>query len=146
MSDMGRLDSKDPFMDLQLQQSGVFILVIFLAILVERGWQWLRRRKAQSWPTVSGRVHSADWHQPRTGTDRYFLADASYYYFVNGHFYSGYHRRSFSNAEAASGWVKNMLGANIEIRIHPQRPGVSMLLETDQTLQQAPTAEFARGA
>ena len=134
------------FMDPQLQQSGVFVLVIFLAILVERGWQWLRRRKAQSWPMVSGRVHSADWHQPRTGTNRYFLADASYYYFVNGHFYSGYYRRSFSNAEAASAWVKNMLGANISIRIHPQTPGVSMLLEGDQVSLGAPAAEFVRGA
>jgi hypothetical protein len=122
-------------MDPQLQQSGVFILVIFLAILVERGWQWLRRR-----------IHSADWHQPRTGTNRYFLADASYYYFVNGHFYSGYYRRSFSNAAAASAWVRNMLGANISIRIHPQRPGVSMLLESDQIALGVPATEFAQGA
>ena len=133
-------------MDPQLQQSGVFILVIFLAILVERGRQWLRRRKAQSWATVSGRIHSADWHQPRTGTNRYFLADASYYYFVNGHFYSGYYRRSFSNAAAASAWVRNMLGANISIRIHPQRPGVSMLLDSDQIALGVSAAEFARGA
>src|SRR3954470_5142061 len=109
----------------ELQQSGVFILAIFLAVLAERGWQWLRRRKARNWPLVLGRVHSADWRQPRTGTNRYFLAEVSYYYFVSGRFYAGYHRRSFSRAAAASEWVTNMLGAEIRIRYSAQSPRVS---------------------
>jgi Protein of unknown function (DUF3592) len=133
-------------MDPQLQQSGVFILVIFLAVLAERGWQWLRRRKARSWPVAQGRVHSADWRQPRTGTNRYFLADVSYYYFVDGHFYSGYLRRSFSNADSASQWVKNLLGASIEICYDLQAPWHSMLLEEDLLLHGTPAAELVRGA
>src|SRR5512140_2819275 len=133
-------------MDLQLQQSGVFVLVIFLAVMAERGWQWLRRRKARSWPVAQGRVHSADWRQPRTGTNRYFLADISFYYFVDGHFYSGYHRRSFSQAAAASEWVKNMLGASIEVRYDPQSPAKSVLLEEDLIAHDAPAGELVRGA
>jgi hypothetical protein len=134
------------FMTPELQQSGVFILAIVLAVLAERGWQWLCRRKARNWPMVQGRVHSADWRQPRTGTNRYFLADISYYYFVGGHFYAGYHRRSFSNAAAASEWVMNMLGASIQVRYHAQMPGKSMLLEEDLVAHDAPAGELARGA
>ena len=130
----------------ELQQSGVFILAIFLAIMAERGWQWLRRRKARNWPVVQGRVHSADWRQPRTGTNRYFLADLSYYYFVSGQFYAGYHRRSFSNAAAASEWAKNIRGAAIQVRYNAQMPRVSLLLEEDLVTHDAPAAELARGA
>ncbi len=133
-------------MEPQLQQSGIFVLVIFLAVMAERGWQWLRRRKARSWPVAQGRVHSADWHQPRTGTNRYFLADISYYYFVDGHFYSGYQRRSFSKAEAAADWARAMLGASIGVRYSPQAPGKSLLLEGDAILHADLAGELAHDA
>ena len=130
----------------ELQQSGVFVLAIFLAVLAERGWQWLRRRKARNWPVVQGRVHSAEWRQPRTGTKRYFLADLSYYYFVKGQFYAGYHRRSFSNAAAAEEWVKSVLGASVQIRYDAQAPAVSLMLEEDLVVHSAPAKELVRGA
>ncbi len=133
-------------MDPQLQQSGIFVLFIFLAILIERGWQWLRRRRAQSWPTAQGRIHSADWHQPRTGTNRYFLANVSYYYFVDGHFYSGYLRRAFTKADEAGDWVKCMHGAAITVRYSPRSAGNSLLLEADQVENAIVSAELARGA
>lgn len=127
----------------QLQQSGVFVLVIFLAVLAERGWQWLRRRKARAWPLAQGRVHSAAWRQPRTGTNRYFLADVSYYYFVDGHFYAGYHRRSFSRADDASAWAGSMLGASIQVRYNPQTHANSLLLEEDLIVQAGRAEELA---
>jgi len=132
-------------MDPQLQQSGVFVLVIFLAVMAERGWQWLRRRQARSWPRAQGHVHSAEWRQPRTGTNRYFIADISFYYFVDGHFYSGYHRRSFSNAAAASDWARAMLDARIDVRYNAQAPGKSVLLQED-LVDSAPAGELVRGA
>lgn len=125
----------------QLQQSGVLVLAVFLAVLAERGWQWLRRRKARSWPLTQGRVHSADWRKPRTGTNRYFLADVSYYYFVDGHFYAGYHRRSFSSAAAAARWVQELHGAGVQIRYQPGAPWRSMLLEGDLAILGAPAVE-----
>jgi len=133
-------------MDPQLQQSGVFVLVIFLAVLAERGWQWLLRRKAHQWPMAQGRVHAADWRQPRTGTNRYFLADLSYYYFVDGHFFSGYHRRSFSTADAAAGWVRKLQAATIQVRYNTQSPSRSMLLEEDLAAMEISSAELVRGA
>ena len=121
-------------MDPQLQQSGIFILFIFLAVLVERGWQWLRRRRALAWPVAEGRVHSADWRQPRTGTNRYFVGTLSYYYFVDGHFYSGYSRRSFSKADAAAEWARRMHGAAIVVRYNARWQGDSVLLEEELPL------------
>ena len=121
-------------MDPQLQQSGIFGLVIFLAVLVERGWQWLRRRHARAWPAAEGRVHTADWRQPRTGTNRYFVGSISYYYFVNGQFYSGYHHRSFSQAGDAAAWAERMRGAAIIVRYHAQSPSRSLLLEDEQRI------------
>lgn len=119
-------------MDPQLQQSGIFVLFIFLAFLIERGWQWLRRRRARSWTAADGHVHTADWRQPRTGTKRYFVGSLSYSYLVDGRFYSGYHRRSFSRADAASDWSRRMKGASIQVRYHPQSPSRSLLLEDEQ--------------
>ena len=133
-------------MDPQLHQSGIFVLVIFLAVLAERGWQWLLRRKARRWPMAKGRIHAADWRQPRTGTNRYFLADLSYYYFVDGHFFSGYHRRSFSTADAAAGWVRKLQGATIQVRYNTQSPSRSMLLEEDLAAMEISSAELVRGA
>ena len=114
-----------------LQQQGVFILVIFAAVMVERGWQWLKRRTARAWPRAQARVHQAEWRQPRTGTNRYFLADLAYSYVVDGHFYAGYHRRSFTTADAAAQWVEQMRNANVQIRRHAADPTRSMLLEED---------------
>lgn len=121
-------------MDPQLQQSGIFVLFIFLAFLIERAWQWLRRRRARSWPATDGHVHTADWRQPRTGTKRYFVGSLSYWYFVGDHFYSGYFRRSFSSADAASDWTSRMTGAPVRVRYNPNSHGRSLLLEDEQPL------------
>lgn len=133
-------------MEPQLQQSGIFVLVIFLAVLAERGWQWFLRRRARRWPAAEGRAHTVDWRQPRTGTSRYFIGDLSYYYFANGHFYSGYYRRSFSKAGDAGEWVRRMRDAAIQVRYKPNSPGTSLLLEDEQVQKapamcQAPVAE-----
>jgi hypothetical protein len=133
-------------MEPQLQQSGIFVLVIFLAVLAERGWQWMRRRAARAWPVAQGRIHSADWRQPRTGTNRYFIADVSFYYFVDGHFYSGYHRRSFSSADDAAQWTKSIHGLTVEVRYNAQSPAHAVLLDEDVNTQIANSAELVRGA
>jgi hypothetical protein len=125
-------------MDPQLQQSGIFVLFIFLAVLIERGWQWMRRRTARTWPAADGHVHTADWRQPRTGTRRYFVGSLSYYYFVDGHFYSGYHRRSFTSADDAANWARHIQGAAVRVRYNAQSPSRSLLLEDEQPVPEVP--------
>ncbi len=111
------------------QPSGIVVLVIFLALLAERGWQWTRRRAARAWPAAQGRVERAEWRQPNTGTNRYFIADLAYSYVVNGQFYAGYYRRSFSSAQAAAAFVAQMKSAPVAVRYKTGDCARSLLLE-----------------
>ncbi len=113
----------------EVQQSGIFVLVIFLAVLAERGWQWLRRRAARKWPVASGRIERAEWRQPNTGTNRYFVAELAYSYVVGGQYFAGYYRQSFSRPDAAMSFVKSVQGQPIQVRYKQGHAGRSLLLE-----------------
>ncbi|MGI9102341.1 MAG: hypothetical protein ACR2IF_07825 [Terriglobales bacterium] len=113
----------------EIQPSGVIVLVIFVAVLAERGWQWMRRRAARAWPTAEGRVERAEYRQPNTGTNRYFVADLAYSYVIRGQYYAGYYRRSFSSAPAAAEFVARMQSAPIEVRYKSSDCATSLLLE-----------------
>ena len=113
----------------EVQPSGVFVLAIFLAVMAERGWQWLRRRAARKWPVAEGRVEKVQWRQPNTGTNRYFVADLAYSYVVGGQYYAGYYRRSFSNAAAAAAFAQSLKDRAVEVRYKRGAIGTSLLLE-----------------
>ncbi len=114
-------------------------------MLAERGWQWLRRRAARNWPLAEARVHSAEWRQPRTGTNRYFLADVAYSYVVNGQYYSGYYRRSFSDRDSAATWVEQVRGRALQVRYHPRDISRSLLREQDFAPEAARAAALVPG-
>ncbi len=113
----------------EIQQSGILVLAIFLAVLAERGWQWLRRRGARKWPVAEGRIERAEWRQPNTGTNRYFVAELAYSYVVGGQYYAGYYRRSFSNAAAAAAFIQAVKGQPVQVRYKQEEVGKSLLLE-----------------
>jgi hypothetical protein len=115
----------------EVQRSGVIVLVVFAAILAERGWHWLRRRAAMQWPLAEGRVEKADWRQPSSYTNRYFVAELAYSYILHGHFYAGHYRRAFSRAEEAACFVARLKGASIQVRYKLGAPATSLLLEND---------------
>jgi hypothetical protein len=115
----------------EVQQSGMFVLAIFLAVMAERGWQWLRRRTARRWPLAQGRVERAEWRQPNSGTNRYFVADLAYSYVVGGQYYAGYYRRSFSDAASAARFVDSLKDRAVQVRHKPGEVGRSLLLEED---------------
>ena len=119
----------------EVQPSGVFGLAIFLAVMAERGWQWLRRRAARGWPAAEGRVEKAQWRQPNTGTNRYFVADLAYSYVFGGQYYAGYYRRSFSNVDAAAAFVQSLRDRRVEVRYKRGAVGTSLLLE--ENIQEA---------
>jgi hypothetical protein len=112
-----------------VQQQGVVVLAIFLAVMAERGWQWLRRRAARRWPVAEGRVEQVEWRQPNTGTNRYFIVNLAYSYVVGGQYFAGYYRRSFSSAAAASAFVHSLKDSSVQVRYKPGASGVSLLLE-----------------
>jgi len=115
----------------EVQRSGVIVLVVFVAILAERGWQWLRRRAAAKWPLAEGRVEKADWRQPSSYTSHYFVAELAYSYVLNRQFYAGHYRRAFSRAEEAAAFVARLRGASIQVRYKLGAPAISLLLQED---------------
>jgi hypothetical protein len=119
----------------EVQQSGILVLAIFLAVLAERGWQWLRRRAARQWPVAEGRVERAEWRQPNTGTNRYFISDVAYSYVVGGQYYAGYYRRAFSDAASAAAFVDSIKGRPVQVRYRRGEIGTSLLL--DENIAQA---------
>ena len=116
-------------MIVEVQQSGILVLAIFMAVMAERGWQWLRRRAARKWPVAAGRVERVAWRQPNTGTNRYFVADLAYSYVVDGQYYAGYYRRSFSDADSAAAFVESLKDRPVQVRYKPGASGTSSLLE-----------------
>ena len=127
----------------EVQQSGIFVLAIFLAVMAERGWQWVRRRAAQQWPLAEGRVERAEWRQPNTGTNRYFVADLAYSYVVGGHYFAGYYRRSFSDAQSAAAFVRSVKDCAVQVRYKRGESGRSLLLEENLEEAISATAEVA---
>jgi Zn-dependent oligopeptidase len=113
----------------EVQQSGIFVLAIFVAVLAERGWQWLRRRAARSWPMAEGRVERAEWRQPNAATKRYFVADLAYSYVVGGQYFAGYYRRSFSAMNSAAAFVQSVKDRPLQVRYKRGEIGTSLLLE-----------------
>jgi Protein of unknown function (DUF3592) len=113
----------------EVQPSGVFVLAIFLAVLAERGWQWLRRRAARQWPVAEGRVERSQWRQPNTGTNRYFVAELAYSYVVGGQYFAGYYRQSFSTAKAAAEFVQSVKDRPLQVRYKSGDSATSLLLE-----------------
>ncbi|MGB9106991.1 MAG: DUF3592 domain-containing protein [Terriglobales bacterium] len=127
----------------EVQQSGIFVLAIFLAVMAERGWLWLRRRAARQWPLAEGRVERAEWRQPNTGTNRYFVADLAYSYVVGGQYYAGYYRRSFSDAESAAAFVRSVKDCTVQVRCKRVESGTSLLLEENLAEAVGASAEIA---
>ncbi len=126
----------------EVQQSGVFVLAIFLAVMVERGWQWLRRRAARQWPVAEGRVERAEWRQPNTGTNRYYIAELAYSYVVAGQYYAGYYRRSFSDAVSAAAFADSLRDRPVQVRYKNGQIGTSLLLE-ESVAEAVGTVEIA---
>ncbi len=127
----------------EVQQSGIFVLAIFLAVIAERGWQWLRRRAARNWPPAEGRVERAEWRQPNTGTNRYFVAEMAYSYVVGGQYYAGYYRRSFSDAESAEAFVESVKERPVQVRYKRGENGTSLLLDENLADAIGAAAEIA---
>lgn len=125
----------------EAQQSGVFVLVIFLAVLAERGWQWLRRRAARNWPQAEGRIEFAAFRQPNRHSNLYFVAELGYSYMIDGGHYAGHYRRTFYDAASAASFVAALKGRTIQVRYHPANLAKSLLLEDQVQLAVAEAPE-----
>jgi hypothetical protein len=93
------------------------------------GW-WLlraRKRRAESWPMVAGRVERAEVE----GTDTGYFADISYSYQANGEYYSGFYQKTFRMRRFAEEFVDITRGQQLFVRYHPEKPETSVVREQD---------------
>ena len=92
---------------------------------------------------AEGRVERAEWRQPNTGTNRYFVADLAYSYVVGGQYFAGYYRRSFSKATEAASFVKSLQDRPVQVRYKAGACGNSLLLEENIAQAMDAAAEIA---
>jgi len=97
-------------------------LVILLARCAKPLWRWFKRQRAQSWPTVQGRIESVEVKGPAR-------AELAYSYTVEGHYYSGYYQREFGTEEEAWDFVRDLRGRPAFVSYNPRQPAKSLLLE-----------------
>ena len=88
-------------------------------------------------------MERAEWRQPNSGTNRYFVAELAYSYVVDGQYYAGYYRRSFSDAESAAGFVRSVKDCTVQVRYKRGESGTSLLLEENLAEAMGAAAEIA---
>jgi hypothetical protein len=97
-------------------------------------FQRVRRRRARTWPTETGRVNSTAIRLETRGDNQsVHVAEVSYSYAVGGQSYSGQLRRTFLLIGRAEKWISRYpQGAPVRIRYNPQNAGDSLLFEDEQ--------------
>ncbi len=115
------------------------ILIVSLAALAFFGLRWVRgrmlRNRARDWPKAVGRVSGADLQiESRGNNQSVHVANINYSYDALGTAHHGVWKRSTILHGKAQGWIdKHPSGANVCVRYDPSNPGLSLILDRDQT-------------
>jgi uncharacterized protein DUF3592 len=107
-------------------------IALFVAAACSGVWAWLRVRQAQSWPSAQGTIGQA---AARPAADRHFkpwVGELTYTYVVNGDYYSGFHRIRARSERRADKLISGWKGRMVIVRYSPTKPGISVLLRSDQ--------------
>jgi peptidoglycan/xylan/chitin deacetylase (PgdA/CDA1 family) len=119
---------------------------LFYPIAFVAGWigihyqRWRKQRAenaAQGWPSVNGRITSADFKEiPKTSR---YLATLHYSYFL-GEYRVGTYVHEFSSADDAGEFVRVMKDKEVPIRYKESNPNKSVLEQStvEQHIQLAP--------
>src|SRR6266496_6323291 len=100
---------------------------------------WLRKRiklrRARSWPMAEGLVESTNVRLEGSGTQQSrYVAEMSYFYPVQGQFYSGRLRRTFLLHDRAHRWADSYpSGRPLIVRYNPAHMQDSVVFEQEQT-------------
>jgi len=96
-------------------------------------WQRIRRRIAESWPSVSAQIERTEIRPPGWSINRSRgpLAELKYSYSVTGRYYSGTFAKNFATEEEAHEFLRDLQGKSTFVRYDPDRPERSMLLPQD---------------
>jgi hypothetical protein len=108
--------------------------------VAEASRRWVKRRsarRAQSWPSVEGRVQSINVVTGTKffGSPRQHNATFTYSYSVHEgsemNYYSGDFSRAFPEADRGWEWLRSLKEKRIRVHIHPEKPEVSVVLAAD---------------
>jgi hypothetical protein len=112
-------------------------LAFLLAGWAKPIWRWLQRQRAQSWPTVQGRIESVEVKQKklfRRGRAPGFIAELAYSYALEGHYYGGYYQREIGSEQEAWEFVRDLQGKPVVVSHNPRKLAKSMLSEDALTV------------
>lgn len=114
---------------------------------VPTAWKWWRRRAAQSWPVVQGRIDAVDVPSDErkvlgltltSSRNRPSKARISYSYSWSGETFRGVYTREFGRVEEASDFLRDLQGQPVEVHVSRTKPEQSVLSEKSlETLLQA---------
>jgi Protein of unknown function (DUF3592) len=100
-------------------------------------WRWFRRRQAQDWPTVTGRIDSVrvkpkgQFLSFNGATKRApaYTAVLEYTYSLEGNSYLGIYQRDFTSEEESREFVRDLQGKTVIVSRNPGNPAKSLLAE-----------------
>jgi hypothetical protein len=108
--------------------------------VAEASRRWIKRRnarRAQSWPSVEGRVQAINVVTGTKffGSPRQHNAIFTYSYFVHKgsetNYYSGDFSRAFPEADRGWEWLRSLKDKRIRVHVQPEKPEVSVVLAAD---------------
>ncbi|MGO9212127.1 MAG: DUF3592 domain-containing protein [Terriglobales bacterium] len=97
-------------------------VIAFLIVLCEWLWNEAKRRLAEPWPSGHGEVTDV-----RVDVSEYSVVHVTYWYTVNGEYYSGYWRESFLKERDASEFGESWKGRKVIVHYRHDDPEKSVL-------------------
>jgi hypothetical protein len=110
-------------------------LVVLSALAVKQVLKLLKRRRAGAWPKANGQVESTVLRlQKRGGGQSVWVGRVNYQYEMQEHSHFGFIERSFLLRGRADKWAERFAaGRPLSVRVNPQKPADSVLLENEQS-------------
>jgi Protein of unknown function (DUF3592) len=122
-------------------------LALALAGFAKPIWRWLRRERAEAWPSTQGLVEStsineSNWFRPRASSSP-SVAIFRYSYDVGGTAYVGRYRKEFGTDEESEDFLRGLTGRHLRVQYNPRRAARSFVLDSsiDGLLSSRPPSE-----
>jgi hypothetical protein len=110
---------------------GGWFLDIYIVYLFKWLVRLLRTRGVNSWPVIEASVTSSSAASGGFGCP---TGEVIYTYETDGHIFGGRNEKAFISPNSAWGYVANFpKGSRLTVRIKPEMPEVSVVLDRDQT-------------
>jgi hypothetical protein len=105
-------------------------------------WRWIQRRRAERWPTATGRIESLTLTESKRsffsstprGSSPTFVVEISYSYSAAGNTATGTYKRDFDTDEEALEFQEDLKGKPVAVHYNPNKPSNSALSEASVEL------------